>query len=152
MATARPVIDAATRQAQAEAWDPRASAWALRLHIITLERLGQRPEVERLLNDRVANSTDADLRALLPLLTMAGLFADFTPKFVRRYADLGSALGEAAAAYARDVRARLRLPSRGRRAPSGSACSIPSSARGWWSRARAAGSGRNSPFNSGARA
>jgi 3-methyl-2-oxobutanoate hydroxymethyltransferase len=37
---------------------------------------------------------------------MAGLFADFTPKFVRRYADLGSALGEAAAAYARDVRAR----------------------------------------------
>lgn len=37
---------------------------------------------------------------------MAGLFAEFTPKFVRRYADLGSALGEAAAAYARDVRAR----------------------------------------------
>ena len=37
---------------------------------------------------------------------MAGLFAEFTPKFVRRYADLGTALGEAAAAYARDVRAR----------------------------------------------
>ena len=37
---------------------------------------------------------------------MAGLFAEFTPKFVRRYADLGTALGEAAAHYARDVQAR----------------------------------------------
>ena len=35
-----------------------------------------------------------------------GLFSDFTPRFVRRYADLGDALDEAAAAYARDVRAR----------------------------------------------
>lgn len=37
---------------------------------------------------------------------MSGLFAEFTPKFVRRYADLSKALGEAAEAYARDVRAR----------------------------------------------
>lgn len=37
---------------------------------------------------------------------MAGLFPDFTPRFVRRYADLGGALSEAAAAYARDVRER----------------------------------------------
>lgn len=37
---------------------------------------------------------------------LAGLFSDFTPRFVRRYADLGAALDEAAAAYARDVRAR----------------------------------------------
>ena len=37
---------------------------------------------------------------------MCGLFAEFTPRFVRRYAALGDALGEAAAAYARDVRAR----------------------------------------------
>ncbi len=35
-----------------------------------------------------------------------GLFDDFTPRFVRRYADLGPQLGEAAAAYAADVRAR----------------------------------------------
>ena len=37
---------------------------------------------------------------------LVGLFSDFTPRFVRRYADLGDALDEAAAAYARDVRAR----------------------------------------------
>ncbi len=37
---------------------------------------------------------------------LVGLFSEFTPRFVRRYADLGDSLGEAAAAYARDVRAR----------------------------------------------
>lgn len=37
---------------------------------------------------------------------LTGLFGDFTPKFVKRYAELGEALGEAAAAYATDVRAR----------------------------------------------
>lgn len=37
---------------------------------------------------------------------MLGLFTDFTPKFVRRYAELGPKVGKAAAAYARDVRAR----------------------------------------------
>jgi 3-methyl-2-oxobutanoate hydroxymethyltransferase len=34
-----------------------------------------------------------------------GLFPDFTPKFAKRYVDMGIAVGEAAAAYARDVRA-----------------------------------------------
>lgn len=37
---------------------------------------------------------------------MVGLFADFTPKFVKRYAELGKALEEAAREYAEDVRAR----------------------------------------------
>ena len=37
---------------------------------------------------------------------MLGLFTDFTPKFVRRYADLGSQVADAAARYAEDVRAR----------------------------------------------
>ena len=37
---------------------------------------------------------------------LVGLFGDFTPKFVKRYAELGDAIGEAAAAYAADVRAR----------------------------------------------
>jgi len=37
---------------------------------------------------------------------MLGLFTDFTPSFVRRYADLGSQIGEAAARYADDVRER----------------------------------------------
>jgi 3-methyl-2-oxobutanoate hydroxymethyltransferase len=35
---------------------------------------------------------------------MLGLFADFRPKFVKRYADLGSAVREAVASYCREVR------------------------------------------------
>lgn len=37
---------------------------------------------------------------------MLGLFTTFTPRFVRRYADLGAEVSRAAAAYADDVRAR----------------------------------------------
>jgi 3-methyl-2-oxobutanoate hydroxymethyltransferase len=37
---------------------------------------------------------------------MLGMFTDFRPKFVRRYAELGKSAGEAIAAYAEDVRAR----------------------------------------------
>lgn len=37
---------------------------------------------------------------------LVGLFSDFKPRFVKRYADLGGQIGEAAAAYAADVRAR----------------------------------------------
>jgi len=37
---------------------------------------------------------------------LLGLFSDFTPKFVKRYAELGDEIGKAAAAYAADVRAR----------------------------------------------
>lgn len=37
---------------------------------------------------------------------MLGLFTAFRPKFVRRYAELGAAAGDAIAAYADDVRAR----------------------------------------------
>ena len=37
---------------------------------------------------------------------MLGLFTAFTPRFVRRYAELGAEVSRAAAAYAEDVRAR----------------------------------------------
>lgn len=37
---------------------------------------------------------------------MLGLFTDFRPKFVKRYAELGKAVDEAIAAYAADVRSR----------------------------------------------
>ncbi len=37
---------------------------------------------------------------------VAGLFTDFTPRFVKRYAELGEELGAVARAYAADVRAR----------------------------------------------
>ncbi len=38
---------------------------------------------------------------------LVGLFADFTPKFVKRYAEIGLAIEQAVAAYAADVRARV---------------------------------------------
>jgi 3-methyl-2-oxobutanoate hydroxymethyltransferase len=38
---------------------------------------------------------------------LLGLFNDFTPRFVRRYAELGNEAGKAAAAYASDVRGRM---------------------------------------------
>ena len=37
---------------------------------------------------------------------MLGLFTEFRPKFVKRYAELGRLADEAVAAYAADVRAR----------------------------------------------
>ena len=37
---------------------------------------------------------------------LLGLFPDFTPKFVKRYGDLADAVGDAAAAYAEEVRSR----------------------------------------------
>ena len=37
---------------------------------------------------------------------LLGLFADFTPKFVQRYADLGPQIGAAVEAFAQDVRGR----------------------------------------------
>jgi 3-methyl-2-oxobutanoate hydroxymethyltransferase len=36
---------------------------------------------------------------------LLGLFADFTPRFVKRYAEIGTAIDEAVRAYAEDVRA-----------------------------------------------
>ena len=56
-----------------------------------------------------------------------GMFGDFTPKFVKRYAEIGERVTEAASAYAADVRARRfpgpencfgAGPHRARRAPS----------------------------------
>ncbi|QQO46753.1 3-methyl-2-oxobutanoate hydroxymethyltransferase [Paracoccus sp. MC1862] len=43
---------------------------------------------------------------ILVIDDMLGLFEDFRPKFVRRYAELGRDAGSAIAAYAEDVRAR----------------------------------------------
>ena len=37
---------------------------------------------------------------------MLGVFSDFTPRFVKRYAELAAQIGPAAAAYAEDVRSR----------------------------------------------
>lgn len=37
---------------------------------------------------------------------MLGLFSDFTPKFVKRFGEIGNAIEDAAASYSRDVRGR----------------------------------------------
>ncbi|HUN47509.1 MAG TPA: 3-methyl-2-oxobutanoate hydroxymethyltransferase [Stellaceae bacterium] len=42
---------------------------------------------------------------------LLGIFAEFTPRFVRRYGEIGAAITAAAAAYAEDVKAR-RFPGR----------------------------------------
>jgi 3-methyl-2-oxobutanoate hydroxymethyltransferase len=57
----------------------------------------------------IGASADCDGQVLVAE-DMLGLFTDFTPKFVRRYADLGGKVSAAAKSYAKDVRAR-RFPS-----------------------------------------
>ncbi len=53
----------------------------------------------------IGASADCDGQILV-IDDMLGLFADFRPSFVKRYAELGQAAGAAVAAYAADVRAR----------------------------------------------
>lgn len=53
----------------------------------------------------IGASAECDGQVLV-MEDMAGLFSDFTPKFVKKYADLGGELDKAVAAYAADVRAR----------------------------------------------
>ncbi len=43
---------------------------------------------------------------ILVIDDLIGMFADFTPKFVKRYAEVGQQIEQAAAAYAAEVRAR----------------------------------------------
>lgn len=53
----------------------------------------------------IGASADCDGQILV-IDDMLGLFTDFRPSFVKRYAELGAAAAEAVAAYAADVRAR----------------------------------------------
>lgn len=53
----------------------------------------------------IGASVDCDGQILV-IDDMLGLFTDFRPRFVRRYAELGTAATDAVAAYAADVRAR----------------------------------------------
>ncbi len=53
----------------------------------------------------IGASADCDGQILV-IDDMLGLFTDFRPRFVRRYAELGTAAADAVAAYAADERAR----------------------------------------------
>jgi 3-methyl-2-oxobutanoate hydroxymethyltransferase len=53
----------------------------------------------------IGASTACDGQVLV-IDDVIGMFGDFTPKFVRRYAEIGDRVTKAASAYAADVRAR----------------------------------------------
>lgn len=53
----------------------------------------------------IGASADCDGQVLV-IDDVLGLFTDFTPKFVKKYADLAAVVSAAAAAYAADVKAR----------------------------------------------
>jgi ketopantoate hydroxymethyltransferase len=57
-----------------------------------------------------SSSQDQDhsdqFRSILVVDDLLGMFTDFRPKFVKRYAELGQLADAAIAAYAADVRAR----------------------------------------------
>ncbi|MCB2142225.1 MAG: 3-methyl-2-oxobutanoate hydroxymethyltransferase, partial [Rhodobacteraceae bacterium] len=53
----------------------------------------------------IGASADCDGQVLV-VDDMLGMFTDFRPRFVRRYAELGAEADQAIAAYAADVRAR----------------------------------------------
>jgi 3-methyl-2-oxobutanoate hydroxymethyltransferase len=53
----------------------------------------------------IGASADCDGQVLV-IDDLLGLFTDFTPKFVKKYADLAGVVSAAAAAYAADVKAR----------------------------------------------
>ncbi|OWK20580.1 hypothetical protein AJ88_28630 [Mesorhizobium amorphae CCBAU 01583] len=53
----------------------------------------------------IGASADCDGQILV-VDDMLGLFGDFQPKFVKRYAELGEAASAAIAAYSSEVRAR----------------------------------------------
>ncbi len=52
----------------------------------------------------IGASADCDGQVLV-VDDMLGMFTDFRPRFVRRYAELGAEADQAIAAYAADVRA-----------------------------------------------
>lgn len=89
--------------------DARAVADAGAFSIVveaTVERLARRiTEAVPAVTIGIGASAACDGQVLV-CEDMAGLFSDFTPKFVKRYARLGEQLAEAARAYAHDVRAR----------------------------------------------
>ena len=77
------------------------------------------PELSEWPNEDCAETGGPAIQALMEILSLAqnappnerstindlvGLFEGFKPKFVRRYAELGAQLSEAARAYVRDVK------------------------------------------------
>ncbi len=96
--------DAARVRADAEAVT-RAGAFSVVLEKVP-ERLGRAITEEIMIPTIGIGASVACDGQVLVVDDMLGLFTDFRPKFVKRYAELGKAADEAVAAYAADVRAR----------------------------------------------
>ena len=82
-----------------------AGAFAVVLEKVPVGLAGRVTAALRVPTIGIGAGVDCDGQVLV-LDDMLGLFTDFRPKFVRRYAELGLSAAEAIEAYAADVRAR----------------------------------------------
>jgi 3-methyl-2-oxobutanoate hydroxymethyltransferase len=102
-------VGRADQAAERIAADARAIADAGAFSIViegTVEPLARRITAEVSVPTIGIGASAACDGQVLVVDDMLGLFTEFTPKFVKRYAELGQAVGVAAAAYADDVKAR----------------------------------------------
>ena len=96
--------EAASVMADAKAVEA-AGAFAVVLEKVPAGLAGQITSALAIPTIGIGAGVDCDGQVLV-VDDMLGLFTDFRPKFVKRYAELGKAADEAIAAYAADVRAR----------------------------------------------
>lgn len=82
-----------------------AGAFSVVLEKVPAGLAGQITKVLAIPTIGIGAGVDCDGQVLV-VDDMLGLFTDFRPKFVKRYAELGVAADQAIAAYAADVRAR----------------------------------------------
>ncbi|MBI4184637.1 MAG: 3-methyl-2-oxobutanoate hydroxymethyltransferase [Proteobacteria bacterium] len=98
----------ASAEAQAILADGRAVAEAGAFAVVvegTVEPVARRLTEELAIPTIGIGASPACDGQILVTEDILGLFAEFTPRFVKRYADLGDAVEKAVAAYAADVRA-----------------------------------------------
>jgi 3-methyl-2-oxobutanoate hydroxymethyltransferase len=96
--------EAARVMADAKACEA-AGAFSIVLEKVPVGLAGQITQSLKIPTIGIGAGADCDGQVLV-VDDMLGLFTDFRPKFVKRYAELGKAADEAIAAYAADVRAR----------------------------------------------
>lgn len=82
-----------------------AGAFSVVLEKVPVGLAGRITEALEIPTIGIGAGVDCDGQVLV-VDDMLGMFTDFRPKFVKRYAELGRAAGEAIAAFAEDVRAR----------------------------------------------
>ncbi|NBZ89049.1 3-methyl-2-oxobutanoate hydroxymethyltransferase [Stagnihabitans tardus] len=82
-----------------------AGAFSVVLEKVPVGLAGRVTEALKIPTIGIGAGVDCDGQVLVTD-DMLGLFTDFRPKFVKRYAELGQGASEAIAAYAEDVRAR----------------------------------------------